>query len=523
MSSLINFLQKMNQYQLITYVAVNFILLVMFIYFCRKELLDVLRKIDNKTYLILFIILGIEIFIHTFVVSPKHIVYVDEFQYMGAAKNVLMKGNFGLYPKSVGWPFLISIGFLLFGINNYVAIFLATLLGALTFFNIFLITFIISKDKYIALTSSALFAFLPPKIFWSATAENHIPALFFVTLFLFFALLYYKERKKNLLWLCLMTLSFSSQVRVENFLYGILFIVGLYIFRKPKIKLNYSFFTPCFVAISLCIVNLVGVLRFQLGTNWLESESGGTIKGSSVGLTNLAYNSLHWAPKLLDASLHPLTLSFFIILGVLYLLRVKRKYAIFLLFWFLLLFVFYFSIWFQVYGSSFLLFPKTRLFIFFYPVLAIFGAYGIWMFSLIFKKGVFRMMSVVFVIVVLLRFIPYYDDYPVRKASFELETELVGNIKKYVPSGCTIITQFPSIVNSVNSYKVVKTELFLNDKNIQNNVFASSSCILFWEDIGCLMYAKETIKEIKERFIVKPFCAFRRGNIVSSFYTVEKK
>jgi hypothetical protein len=95
-------------------------------------------------------------------------------------------------------------------------------------------------------------------------------------------------------------------------------------------------------------------------------------------------------------------------------------------------------------------------------------------------------------------------------------------MKEYIPLGCTIITEFPSIVNSVNSYKVVKTELFLNDKNIRRDVF-SSNCVLFWEDLACLRYAKTILEKTKKEFVIEPFLIFRKKDVVFSFYKVKEK
>ena len=66
-------------------------------------------------------------------VSPKHLIFVDEFWYMEAGKNLLLHGGYAPgYFKAIGWPGLIAPVFAVFGFNNFNAIYLSVILGALS-------------------------------------------------------------------------------------------------------------------------------------------------------------------------------------------------------------------------------------------------------------------------------------------------------------------------------------------------------------------------------------------------------
>jgi hypothetical protein len=116
----------------------------------------------------------------------------DEQWYMQASKTMRMTGSLeGLrFNRSIGWPFLISLGFFFFGVDNTVALNMATILGSLTVANIFLLSHILFNNKWISIGSALLFSLFASHIRWSATAESNIAGLFFATITLFFSVLY---------------------------------------------------------------------------------------------------------------------------------------------------------------------------------------------------------------------------------------------------------------------------------------------------------------------------------------------
>ena len=524
MNSLFSFFQTFFSTPLLAYAFFNFLLLFIFIYLCRSYIFDILKSIPLKIYLVLFVILLIEILINSFFVDPKHVLFVDEFWYMKAAKNILILGDAQGYPKAIGWPFLISIGFLFFGMDNYVAIFLSMTLGMLVFINIFLITLMISKNRFVAVISSAIFAFIPINIFWFATSETRAASLFFVTLSLFFSLLYYKHKKNTLLWLALLGWAFSAQIRLENILYLALFASGILLFLKPNFKFRFSFFIPWVVALNFISINFIRVVKWRSGVNWLEEESHGLLKGSAVSIDNLIDNSLTWAPKLIDGSLSPIIFTVFAVVGVFYLIKYMRRYALFLATWFIFMYIAYFSIWFQVYGASFSLLPKTGLFLFFYPVLAIFCAFGLCAVFLIYRKRFLRHLSVILSVVVLAFFIPYYKNYPLKDDAQSLETEVVSSIRRDIPGECIIVANLSDVVNSVNFHSAVGSELFLQNKDTREYILSSSDCVLFFEDFTSIAsYGfKETKARLKVDFLLTPFKKYTKGDYSYTFYNIEK-
>ena len=514
---------KVVTYILLIYTGINLGLFLIFIFICRQSLIDIFKRCNKLDFLFVILILISQLFIHRYIILPQHFTYVDEFWYMNVAKDILIDKNIYNYPKSIGWPFLITLSFLFFKIDNYTALYLCSFLGSLIFINIFLLTFIIFKDKILSYMTAILTVFLPPKFFWSSTVETHIPSLFFITVSMLFSFIYYEKKKISLLWLSLLGWAYCVQIRPESFLYFILFGIGVFIFCRDKIKLNIYFWTPWIISINLSFPALIRGIKYLFAFSRFKYLSNSY---SNVSFKNLVVNTSNWFPRLWDGSLHPLLFSMFIIVGFFYLWVKRRRLFYFFTIWFLFLYIVYFSMWLQVYGEGPSLISRTRLFLFFYPIFNIVGGYGISGKYLNVKKNYFSILSIILLITVIASFFPYYRKYPINTPSKVLETKVVSCMKEYIPLDCIIIANFPSVIRCVNFYTVIDSEEFVKNKNLQREIFLSCNCVLFFKDISCFSYRKKffsTINKLKEDFFFIPFCDFCYKDAKITFYKLSPK
>jgi hypothetical protein len=188
--------------------------------------------------------------------------YSDEFYSMDVAKNML-SGEVSeridsFYRKSPGWPFVLSLIFSLFGLNNFYAIITAMIFGCLTVFISYFIVYLITKDRLIGLSSSIMVAFLPMYVNWSSSADNTAPSLFFMCLSIFFCLLYHQNGKELTLWLAAISLAFSSQFRAENyFVAGMFFLVYFIYEKKVFTKIDFKSVLPFLAFIILVTFDLI--------------------------------------------------------------------------------------------------------------------------------------------------------------------------------------------------------------------------------------------------------------------------
>lgn len=541
-------------------ILVNFILLLILIYFNRKELKLFFKNIKTKTWTILLLILLLSLGLRMF--TAPHIIrnFGDEAWYMWTAKK-LLETNFLSqvnYAKAIGWPFILALSFRVFGISNWTALYTSFVLGALTVLNIFFLSILLFKKESIALWSSFLFCLMPLHIVWSGSSETNVPSLFFVTLSLFLSFLYFKRKTLSLLFLSLISLAFASQFRQENYLYFLLFFAGLIIFYKISLKkitpfkLNHDKIQRILVWIFLILLlvlltgpNLIQVLNFQLSTNWAQRESGGELLGQNWSFSNLVYNFPRWGMHIFTNKYHPFIFSALFIAGIIHLFKRKRGELLFLLIWFFSLFLVYFSSW------PTLLALESRFLISFYPITSIFAGVSLY---LVYKKISEnfnpKKLAIIFVLILLLVFSPaikkQIGDNPF-KIQGKLETKIPGMAEKEIPPNCIIISNIPEMISATSNLQAIKLDSFLDSKfektlyNLdtpldikletkEDGIISivdpyNTDCILFLEDYSCEMMVPPFPKPIKNCELVKqkyrlvPFLSYSEKEIFTQLKT----
>lgn len=515
------------------FILINFILLIILIYFNWEHIKKFFLKIDKKLWLILVLIFLTALMLRIFIPPHHHIMYIDEALYMEAGKDMLLNGSQGDYAKSIGWPFILRIVFGFFGIINWVAIYTSIFLGALTIFNMFFLAFIITKRKDISLVSALLFSLFPAHIRWSATAENNVASLFFITLTIFFCFLYYKNKKASLLWLSAVSLAFTAQFRPENNIFPILFFIGNILMDKKFLrKLNFKFILPWLVLAVLSSANLIQVLEFKLSTDWIESDTAGEQTGSNWSFHNLIYNSPHYGVYIFNSKFQPIIFSFLFMVGLIYMLHKQRKEALFLLMWFCLMWFVYFFSWFQTLGGGTDILCKIRFFMSFYPITVIFAAYGILLIKeLLSKVKKYRIKNKILpliAIVLVILFVPYSIKASTyfNSIAHRLETRIPELAEKDIGDNCIIIANFPTILKSTTNLNVADIGYFLAYKSFQEDILNKSDCVLFFEDIYCLDFDfgdyKEKCQNIKKNHSLEPYVSYSEGDKTYTFYNVRK-
>lgn len=125
-----------------------------------SEIRKVVRKIRKVSWILIFFIFLFGLVLR--MTTPHiHLVYIDESNNMEVGKNMLLYGKSqtceytgyekqkcDVYRKMVGVQFIYAISFLLFGVDNYVAINTSVIFGSLSIILMFLVGYlmcIISK------------------------------------------------------------------------------------------------------------------------------------------------------------------------------------------------------------------------------------------------------------------------------------------------------------------------------------------------------------------------------------------
>jgi hypothetical protein len=431
-------------------ILLSFIILTYLIIKQRRFLKNFIFGIDKKTWSFVFIIFLIGLLLRLLFFGHWHMMYTDEFSYMESGKNMLQTGSQVNYVKSIGWPFMLSLVFGIFGVNSFVALYTSSVFGALTILVIFLLTYSLTKNKNIALLSSLILSLFPLHLKWSGSAETNITSLFFILLALFFCFLFYNEKNNNLFLLAWASVVFAVQFRPENYVLIFLFLLGIFLYNKEFIKRIDKKNVLAFLIIGfLCVPNFIQVFKFQTSTNWAESDSGGERTGDNWSIKNLVNHSIKYGIHVFDTEHQPITIILLFLTGIFCMFYNKDKNIIFLLSWFFIFWVCYFSSW-EIGGFE-------RVYTSFYPILAIVCSYGVIYFIDLIQKIINRQVTIIVIVFFLIfSFVPSIlktnnkpDDLIL------LETRIPEMSEKDIPKDCLIVATMPEILRSTTNLDAI--------------------------------------------------------------------
>ena len=512
---------------LVFLVGANLLLLLWLFYYNRKIIWDELTSIPRNIWAAVFLVCIISLLIRIYIPPHQHILYIDEAWYTEAGKNILLHENQLEYPKSIGWPFVLSVVFGIFGISNMVAIYASMFFGAISGVLIFLIVRLIVKNEYIAVLIALVFAMLPVHIRWSATAETNVTSLFFVLLSVLLMLFYYKKKDQSLFWLSAAGMSFAAQFRPENYALVILFLIGAFIFEKKKVKeILYDFSNLLLIVAVFAMGNLAHTLVFQFSSNWIVRDSRGKISGNNWSLDNLINNSIAYSSNLFNGNYYSLAIVLLAAFGIVLMFYRQRKFAYFFFAWFVINWLVYFTSWFQTLGG------RERFYLSFYPSILIFTAYGInecLIIGNIFLKS--RLKQQIFIIAFFLLLI--FLSFPFIKKSSTmnfsrvnlLETMVPDLANRDIPINCFIVANMTSILNTEEKLNVVDIDSFLNNDEVKEGAFRNK-CLLFFKDFTCSGFDKKmknNCDRMQNEFSLSEFKSYNIGQLRYIFYSVSKK
>ncbi|SEM53053.1 Dolichyl-phosphate-mannose-protein mannosyltransferase [Syntrophus gentianae] len=231
----------------------NFFLIAMAVVFCRGDISVVLRnlflreknseKFQSKRrwrlalrtegVILIFILLMALLLIFQAPVRT-HRIYYDEDIYADVGQNIAYVNQAGScdfgtfeygeykarwldYNKDpCGWPFLISLVFQVFGVDEEYAFTLNNLIYIGNILVVFFMVRVISLDRFAAASAALVMALIPAHLIWSNTAAAEPSALFFVGLSLLCFFIYLRTGLLRHLFLTAAVVPFACQFRPES-------------------------------------------------------------------------------------------------------------------------------------------------------------------------------------------------------------------------------------------------------------------------------------------------------------------
>ena len=235
-----NFLDQ----NILAFMSIHFALLLAFLLLNFKTIAKQFSKINRKVWIILLLI-----FLVGFCLRNAEYWYgthSDAYAPLETAKFLVLEGkhvkacsvgragycsSYQQVIQPAGFPFMISLFYIIFGINTLPVLILSAVLGSLSVILVFLICYLLFKRDEIALYASLVYALIPLDIFFSGTGFTRVISMFFIGCSVLVYLI--ALRKNNLSSWILFTLflSFSIYIRQENYILIPLFFLGLFLFK----------------------------------------------------------------------------------------------------------------------------------------------------------------------------------------------------------------------------------------------------------------------------------------------------
>jgi hypothetical protein len=429
---------------------------------------------------------------YTYLMVPKHVIE-DEAYYQLAAQNILTAGPLGNFPKSAGWVFLIFLGDLFGGINNYVSIHISELLGAGSIVGIFFLAVWAGLSLWTAFISALLFTVIPARMFWAATGESHTASIFFVIWAAAFSFLLYRNANRDIFWLAISVWVFAALVRSETVLLFLFFLmcIGLFVPKHLRKELPFSD-ALCWAAVILMPSMILGVRHVFFG-HW-------AVTGSNVSVNNFLQNASSYGVGFLTGRLHPVLFTLAAMLGLAVIYRRDKKVAVVLSGWFILLSLTYFSMWFQDYGETRGMFFKTRLFVFFYPPMVLCAAGGlVWMADR-YAFGYKTLAAAVLCGIMIAGSFFYYNNYPLGQDKFVLEMRLVEDVGQMATAQDMTVACFPEEFTGVlPSFMATDIAWFLQEPLWRQAAFKQARKVYLVDDIFSQRRCQGAVSLIKEQ------------------------
>lgn len=473
-------------FQLLIFLA-NLILILVFFSLIIKHVKAGFRKIGRNTLILLFLIFltGLALRIP---ITPSHMM-TDEYYYMEAAKNILKTGEPNLCSyvdveiescspifKPLMFSFILSLAFLFFGINSFAVISVSVIFGSLSIILIFLLAYLLFRQREIGLWSALLLALNPMHITWSKAAETNITSLFFTLLAFVLFLFYFRVRDRKILLLGLLTIAFAVNIRPENGILIILVFLLFYLFGHDLLKLEVKKVMDrgFWIWITLFIIMLVPYFIFfsnNIATGGYTC-TGGKCYPQLFSLDAIKNNwETYGLFSFFSYTFHPLILSLLALLSFFF-ARKKLKELVFL--W-----VFFLSFYFVVIANNLV---HVRYIIPLYAPVTILAGFALFRLNLYLKKYLKVFAVLVFLILIMASFYPYVLETTWVSPIATLESMLPEMVEKDIRNECYVLTENPSILNSKRDIRVVRTEYALENPQILDNIIKNSDCTLILAD-----------------------------------------
>ena len=343
------------------------------------------------------------------------------------------QGNWMEYNKDPnGWPFLVSLLFQAFGVNEAYVFLLNNLIFAGSVFIVYLIVRRLTDRFFPAVLGALVYAIIPHNLIWSNTAAAEPSAAFFGGLTALFLISYLHSEKKIHFYLFALTLPLACQMRPESGLIAIWAAIAILVI-KPKTLLKLNVWAMGLLTV-LFLMPHVFHLYAMSGHSW---GAAGVKFSTGFFMSNIGVNG----PYYLNNEQFPVMITILALMGCLAGKGIRRWTAVILawlvLFWGIFLFF---------YAGSYRFGTDVRFALLTFMPMAILAGLGVGLFREWFAKK--RYAGALIVLVLLfswLAFLPMIRTLGQEAWAARFDHRYAREFAKKMPNRSIVLTHNPSM------------------------------------------------------------------------------
>lgn len=509
------------------FLAITFSLLIITFLWSFKDLKNLFKKIDRKTWLALIIVFILGLSLRAFVSPQTHRLYFDEDIYLNIGQNIVREGkavlcNYGtpencfegIYNKQPdGYPFLIGMTYL-FSNSETAAFHFTTIISSLSILTAFFVSYLLFENKKLSLFSALIFSLIPVAIRWASTTSTGTVFIFFSGLTFLGFLAYFKSNKNSILLFSMVSLAYTIQIRTEGFLLIILVLLLFLFFKKDFFKtIRKKDFLIILIVFSILITPHMFHLYSVKGETWGAREN-------KLGLEYVDKNLEDNGMFFFENTRFPIVFTFLALLGLAFKKYWKKK--IFLGTWFLLFFILYLLF----YVGSFNIGVDVRFSLSLYLPISILGGCGAYLIAKTisrFTKKNWISLGIVTLLIIasFLPFIGFVSSVGQEGWSARMSHDFLVKEMEDLDDNCWIFTYVPSMVlaNGKNALQ----PWYAQNQTVVNKIFEKTDCVFFYQGYWCQSDPyKSNIKYFHEKFNLTVYATKSKKNKVFTLYHMTK-
>jgi len=449
------------------------------------------------------------------VIPPKTTrLFFDEDIYLDMAKQIATHGSsclcdYGtkyecfkceLMKWPVAHPFLISIPFFIFGSSNLISSHFMVFLSSLSTVFIFFSSYILFKDKRIAIFSALILALLPVHILWSTTSSADVTFSFFTSVVLFLSILSAQSTDIRIHLISLLVLALSVQTKSEGVILILLYFLTQILLNKKYTKMleKKSYALVLIASFLLMSIYFLHIFYTSRTDTW---GSTGEKFAISYLYPNVLSNLSYWfeAGVVTDPSAyvakqlyHPIIFTLLACVGLVALFKKDSRKFIVLFSWLGILFLLYASF----YAGGVYFGVDVRYVLPQYIPFSVICGFGIFSIFNYLRKKIDKNITFIFIIFVLLVYFSLYipkmhipaedisESYGAR-----LYTKSAIDFASDYPDDCYFISHVSSLYSWLGKGQMQIWYIYQPEFD---SIVRNSGCVIFDEGYWCAINVQES-------------------------------